>query len=66
MLTFEPEASTALAGDVPVPGDYDGDGTADVAWRNGATGANAVWLGGEYGNQLAVTGVRDTAWQILH
>ena len=26
------------------PGDFDGDGSLDIFWRNGATGGNIIWF----------------------
>jgi hypothetical protein len=46
--------------------DFNGDGKADILWRNGNTGDNAVWLmNGTALSRLAlVTNVTDTAWRI--
>ena len=38
-------------------GDFDGDGHADILWRNAGTGANAVWRSAVYHGQLPVVGV---------
>jgi hypothetical protein len=27
-----------------LPGDFNGDGKADLVWRNTATGQHAIWL----------------------
>jgi len=35
---------TAAPAGAAVRSDFDGDGTADVLWRNDATGRNRVWL----------------------
>jgi hypothetical protein len=52
---------------MPVAGDVDGDGNADIIWRNTASGGINVWLM----NGAAVTGdvwppcVTDQQWQIV-
>jgi hypothetical protein len=43
-------------------GDYDGDGKADILWRNASTGADVIWKGGEAANQQAVASQVGTAW----
>lgn len=30
--------------DIPVDGDFNGDGTNDILWRNNVTGENIIWL----------------------
>src|SRR5215471_14369070 len=46
--------------------DFDGDGKADILWRNGATGANALWLmnGGAIASAVAVNAMTDLTWAI--
>ena len=45
-------------------GDYNGDGKADVAWRNASTGADAIWNGGNSATQITLIGVADTNWTL--
>jgi cysteine-rich repeat protein len=47
-----------------VIGDFDGDGKADVFWRNGTTGANVIWKAGNGATPLAVTTV-GPGWQMV-
>src|SRR5678816_2015195 len=46
-------------------GDHDGDGRSDVFWRNGTTGANAIWKSGNAATRQAVTGVTNPNWQVV-
>ena len=48
-------------------GDVDGDGKADVFWRNGATGANIVWLmnGLTVSMSAFLPTIADTNWKIV-
>jgi hypothetical protein len=45
--------------------DIDGDGRDDVVWRNGVTGADAIWLGADATRPRAMTAVRNTDWEIV-
>ncbi|UHQ18763.1 FG-GAP-like repeat-containing protein [Lysobacter sp. KIS68-7] len=45
--------------------DFEGDGRGDLFWRNGTTGANALWKGGSAATQQAVTSVTDKAWKLV-
>ncbi len=49
-----------------VKGDADGDGIADILWRNPVTGQNAIWTmaGGNRADNLAVPSVGGTLWNI--
>jgi cysteine-rich repeat protein len=63
-------SSTCLAQAVPPPttrpvGDYNGDGKSDVLWRNGSTGANAIWRSAISSTQQPVTGVTNLAWRVV-
>jgi hypothetical protein len=42
--------------------DINGGGKADVVWRNGITGSNAIWLSGNQSTQASVSAVTDTSW----
>jgi hypothetical protein len=49
-------------------GDFNGDGRADILWRNTQTGDNAIWLmhGRERLNQTtAIPRLRDVRWQVV-
>lgn len=50
---------------VPVRGDFDGDGSADVFWRHQATGRNAIWRSGDAATTRPVAGVSDTEWELV-
>lgn len=54
---------TQLAG-VGRRGDFNGDGKADVFWRNTATGANSIWLSANASTYQSVRSVTDTAWVV--
>ena len=47
----------AAAGGVARRNDFDGDGRADILWRNSSSGANAIWRSGSSATQQAVPGV---------
>ena len=46
-------------------GDFDGDGKADVLWRNISTGANTIWKSAMPPTPQAVTGVSNLGWKIV-
>ena len=48
-------------------GDFDGDGKADVLWRNGTSGQNALWLMNALGVAAGgfTTPLSDTAWKVV-
>lgn len=46
-------------------GDYDGDGKADILWRNTVTGENQIWKAAARTKQLEVPDVVDQAWRIF-
>jgi hypothetical protein len=45
-------------------GDFDGDGRADLFWRNVASGRNFAWLGGKPANGFAIARVPDLNWYV--
>jgi hypothetical protein len=47
--------------------DFNGDGQADILWRNKTTGQNVVWFmdGTTYSNYAEFMQVTDTNWQIM-
>ena len=45
-------------------GDFNGDGKADVFWRNSATGANSVWLSGNSATAYSTAAITDANWQV--
>ncbi|MBW4507511.1 MAG: FG-GAP repeat protein [Scytonematopsis contorta HA4267-MV1] len=49
-------------------GDFDGDGKADIAWRNEVSGENAIWLmdgsRSKVGGEKFITSVAGTDWKI--
>jgi hypothetical protein len=48
-------------------GDFDGDGKADIFWRNIETGANVIWLmdGFTYTSVASLPAVSDQSWQVV-
>ncbi|MGZ8851718.1 MAG: FG-GAP repeat domain-containing protein, partial [Thermoanaerobaculia bacterium] len=46
--------------------DFDGDGQADLFWRNGVTGDDAIWImsGGEVFASATMPTVPNQAWQV--
>ena len=44
-------------------GDYDGNGAADIVWRNTSTGANTLWPGADSAQASALTTV-PTDWTL--
>ena len=46
-------------------GDHDGDGRSDVFWRNGTTGANAIWKSGDASTQQLTAGVTSRHWNVV-
>lgn len=44
--------------------DFDGDGKADVLWRNSASGANTIWRAASSSTEQAMTDVTNAAWKI--
>jgi hypothetical protein len=47
-------------------GDFDGDGTTDLVWRNDATGETALWLMSEGLYMRGAVVVADPAWRVTH
>jgi hypothetical protein len=51
--------------DVPyVRDDFDGDGTADILWRNLEDGHNTVWHSADQGSELALATLASQAWKV--
>lgn len=44
--------------------DFDGDGNADVFWRNRADGRNVIWRSGNAGTPMSITGVSGLHWGV--
>ena len=57
-------SAVAVAWKVEATGDYNGDGKADIMWRNSSTGANSIWLSGLSTTPQGVAGVTDLNWQV--
>ena len=45
-------------------GDFNGDGKADIFWRNNQTGANSIWLSANAATQQATPSVTQLAWDV--
>ncbi|HZV24183.1 MAG TPA: VCBS repeat-containing protein, partial [Luteimonas sp.] len=43
---------------------FDGDGKADVLWRNDQDGRNTIWRSANSATSMAVTGVSNLQWQV--
>lgn len=46
-------------------GDFNGDGRADVFWRNAANGANAIWLSANNATRQATPRVSNLDWSVV-
>ena len=46
------------------PGDFNGDGRADIFWRNGVNGDNAIWRSANSATLQAASPVGDQAWKV--
>ncbi|KGQ20814.1 hypothetical protein LF41_21 [Lysobacter dokdonensis DS-58] len=46
-------------------GDHNGDGHADILWRNSTTGENQIWRSGDSATKQAIAPVNSTAWTIV-
>jgi len=59
-------SSSILRKGAAIP-DFNGDGRADILWRNKTTGQNVVWFmnGTTYSNYAEFMQVTDTNWQIV-
>jgi hypothetical protein len=56
-------ATVALAG--PVERDFNGDGMADVLWRNLATGADIIWNSANSAMRQSIATVASQDWKIV-
>jgi len=56
-ITIQPVATPS-----PRRSDFDGDGKSDILWRNGATGANAIWKSANSATTQAIASV-STVWK---
>jgi len=45
-------------------GDFDGDGYADLLWRNSSSGQNVVWKRANAGASLTVATVPSQSWSV--
>ena len=45
--------------------DFNGDGEDDAFWRHAENGGNALWLGGDAGNQQQVASIGNPAWTVV-
>jgi hypothetical protein len=56
--------TVTLAWNIAGIGDFDGDESSDILWRNAATGRNAIWRSGSYATQLSIGSVVNLDWKI--
>lgn len=47
-------------------GDFDGDGTTDIVWRNSTSGETALWLMGNGALRQGTIVMSDPAWTVTH
>jgi hypothetical protein len=45
-------------------GDFDGDGRADIVWRNGSTGQSVIWLMNGLTTVTTATATSDASWSV--
>jgi hypothetical protein len=47
--------------------DFDGDGKADLLWRNTSNGQNGLWYmnGGQQSGSLTLPALADTKWKVV-
>jgi hypothetical protein len=45
-------------------GDFDGDGYADLMWRNSSSGQNVIWKRANSAAPMAVATVSSQAWSV--
>ncbi len=45
--------------------DFNGDGRSDILWRNGANGANLIWLSANANTRQTMSTVGDPQWKIV-
>ena len=50
---------------VAAVGDFDGDGRADLFWRNTSTGRNVIWKSANAFTPQAVTQVGNQDWNVI-
>jgi hypothetical protein len=45
-------------------GDFDGDGRADIVWRNASTGQSVIWLMNGLTTVKTATATSDASWSV--
>ena len=57
----------ATAWSIVAVADFNGDGKADLLWRNNTTGANTLWHmdGGNQAATVALERIADTKWKVV-
>lgn len=63
VAAFRALRSMARLSPVPLSGDFDGDRSSDLMWRNSSTGANTLWKAAAVAQSLA--SVPDQNWKIV-
>ena len=62
--SYKHEPTVGLAWSVVGTGDFDGDESSDILWRNASTGRNAIWRSGSYATRLGIASVVNLDWKV--
>ena len=59
-----PEATVQTFGAYDFPTDFNGDGRADIVWRDVSTGQNTIWLSASKSTRQAMKAISLQAWKM--